>query len=31
LADNQLQGPPDGQFIILRKGKRNYVRLVLAP
>jgi tyrosyl-tRNA synthetase len=29
LADEQLQGPPDERFVILRKGKRNYVRLVL--
>ena len=31
LDDNQLQGPPEGRFIILRKGKKNYVRLVLGP
>jgi tyrosyl-tRNA synthetase len=31
LDESQLQGPPDSRFIILRKGKRNYVRLVLAP
>src|SRR3954466_15617079 len=29
LADKQLQGPPDRRFVILRKGKKNYVRLVL--
>jgi tyrosyl-tRNA synthetase len=29
LADEQLQGPPDERFVILRKGKKNYVRLVL--
>jgi tyrosyl-tRNA synthetase len=31
LADEELQGPPDGRFVILRKGKKNYVRLVLLP
>jgi len=31
LAEDQLRGPPDGRFVILRKGKKNYVRLVLAP
>jgi tyrosyl-tRNA synthetase len=31
LADDQLRGPPDSQFVILRKGKKNYVRLVLLP
>jgi tyrosyl-tRNA synthetase len=31
LADEQLQGPLDHQFVILRKGKKNYVRLVLLP
>jgi tyrosyl-tRNA synthetase len=31
LDESQLQGPPDSRFVILRKGKRNYVRLVLAP
>jgi tyrosyl-tRNA synthetase len=29
LGEDELQGPPDGRFVILRKGKRNYVRLVL--
>ena len=29
LADEQLQGPPEERFVILRKGKKNYVRLVL--
>jgi tyrosyl-tRNA synthetase len=29
LADEQFQGPPDERFVILRKGKKNYVRLVL--
>jgi tyrosyl-tRNA synthetase len=31
LQEDQLQGPPDGRFIILRKGKKNYVKLVLRP
>jgi tyrosyl-tRNA synthetase len=31
LAEDQLQGPPDSRFVILRKGKKNYVRLVLQP
>jgi tyrosyl-tRNA synthetase len=31
LAEDQLQGPPESRFIILRKGKKNYVRLVLEP
>jgi tyrosyl-tRNA synthetase len=31
LAEDQLQGPPNSRFIMLRKGKRNYVRLVLEP
>jgi tyrosyl-tRNA synthetase len=31
LDETQLQGPPDGRFIILRKGKKNYVRLMLQP
>jgi tyrosyl-tRNA synthetase len=31
LADDQLQGPPEERFVILRKGKKNYVRLVLEP
>jgi tyrosyl-tRNA synthetase len=31
LDERQLQGPPDRRFIILRKGKKNYVRLVLEP
>jgi tyrosyl-tRNA synthetase len=31
LSDNQLQGPPEERFVILRKGKRTYVRLVLVP
>jgi tyrosyl-tRNA synthetase len=31
LGEDQLQGPPEGRFVILRKGKKNYVRLVLQP
>ncbi len=31
LMENQLQGGPGKRFVILRKGKRNYVRLVLDP
>ncbi|HEX7337981.1 MAG TPA: tyrosine--tRNA ligase [Gemmatimonadales bacterium] len=31
VAEDQLQGPPDGRFLILRKGKKNYIRLVLEP
>lgn len=29
LDEDELQGPPEGRFVILRKGKKNYVRLVL--
>ena len=34
LGEDALQGPPEERFVILRKGKKNYVRLVhrgLAP
>jgi tyrosyl-tRNA synthetase len=31
LAEEQLRGPPESRFVILRKGKKNYVRLVLLP
>jgi tyrosyl-tRNA synthetase len=31
LGENHLQGPPDNRFIILRKGKKNYVKLLLTP
>ena len=31
VAEDQLQGPPGGRFVILRKGKKNYIRLVLEP
>jgi tyrosyl-tRNA synthetase len=29
LDEAELQGPPEARFVILRKGKKNYVRLVL--
>jgi tyrosyl-tRNA synthetase len=29
VGDDVFQGPPDERFVILRKGKKNYVRLVL--
>jgi tyrosyl-tRNA synthetase len=31
LGEDALQGPPEARFVILRKGKKNYVRLVLEP
>ena len=31
LGEDDLQGPPEEPFVILRKGKKNYVRLVLSP
>jgi tyrosyl-tRNA synthetase len=31
VDETQLQGPPENRFIILRKGKKNYVRLLLQP
>jgi tyrosyl-tRNA synthetase len=31
LDEAALQGPPEARFVILRKGKKNYVRLVLEP
>jgi len=31
LNEEELQGPPGSRFLILRKGKKNYVRLVLEP
>jgi len=31
LTDDQLQGPADRRYVILRKGKKNYVRLVVEP
>ena len=31
VGEDVLQGPPEERFVILRKGKKNYVRLVLEP
>jgi tyrosyl-tRNA synthetase len=31
LDEDQLRGSPGNRFLILRKGKKNYVRLVLEP
>ena len=31
IGEESLQGPPEERFVILRKGKKNYVRLVLEP
>ena len=31
LSPGDLHGPAEEPFVILRKGKRNYVRLVLSP
>jgi tyrosyl-tRNA synthetase len=31
IGEADLQGPPESRFLILRKGKKNYVRLVLEP
>ena len=31
LGEDSLQGPPEERFVILRKGKKNYVRVVLEP
>jgi tyrosyl-tRNA synthetase len=31
LTEEDLHGPAHKRYVILRKGKRNYVRLVLAP
>ena len=31
IGEDSLQGPPDARYVILRKGKKNYVRLVLEP
>ena len=31
IGDESLQGPEEERFVILRKGKKNYVRLVLSP
>jgi tyrosyl-tRNA synthetase len=29
IDEDALQGPPEARFVILRKGKKNYVRLVI--
>ena len=29
VGDDAMQGPPEERFVILRKGKKNYVRLVI--
>jgi len=31
IGEESLQGPPEARYVILRKGKKNYVRLVLEP
>src|SRR3954471_12035667 len=31
LSENQLRGPAESRFVILRKGKKNYIRLLLMP
>ncbi len=31
IDDTKLQGPVEAPFVILRKGKRNYIRLVIDP
>jgi tyrosyl-tRNA synthetase len=31
LAEDEFKGPPDDRCVMLRKGKKNYVRLVLEP
>jgi tyrosyl-tRNA synthetase len=31
LTEREFQGPPESRFVLLRKGKKNYVRLVLEP
>ncbi|MGH7509649.1 MAG: tyrosine--tRNA ligase [Gemmatimonadales bacterium] len=31
LREDQLEGPPERRYVMLRKGKKNYVRLVLEP
>jgi tyrosyl-tRNA synthetase len=31
LGEDEFKGPPHDRFVILRKGKKNYVRLVLEP
>jgi tyrosyl-tRNA synthetase len=29
LTENELQGPANERFLVLRKGKKNYVKLVI--
>jgi tyrosyl-tRNA synthetase len=31
LSEDQLQGPADRRYVILRKGKKNYVRVIVEP
>jgi tyrosyl-tRNA synthetase len=31
VEEDEFQGPPDYRFVMLRKGKKNYVQLVLLP
>jgi tyrosyl-tRNA synthetase len=31
VNEDEFRGPPDNRFVMLRKGKKNYVRLVLEP
>jgi tyrosyl-tRNA synthetase len=31
IAEDEFKGPPDNRSVMLRKGKKNYVRLVLQP
>ena len=31
LTEDELQGPQDGRYVILRKGKKNYVRVIVEP
>ncbi len=31
IGEESLQGPPEERFLILRKGKKNYVKLVVEP
>jgi tyrosyl-tRNA synthetase len=31
INEDQFKGPPDDRFVMLRKGKKNYVKLVIGP
>jgi tyrosyl-tRNA synthetase len=31
VEEDEFKGPPNDRFVMLRKGKKNYVRLVLVP